>query len=506
MPAFVAACWALAVRHLATDWSFYEQYHYGWLVPLLALYLAKMRAEHLPRPGSAPRAGTAAAAIVALAVAAALSLPLREANTEWRTLGWWFSGLAVAATALGLWQLGGREWPRHFAFPLLFFFTAVPIFRQVEEPVMSWLMQRNATVSVEVLRWFGVAAEARGNLIALSGGTLGVDQACSGIRSLQGTLMLTLFLGEFLALKWPRRVVLLGAGFGFALLTNVVRTVALGFVAARDGLRAVDSWHDPAGYAVLAVCSVLVAATAWLLARGRSAGAAGELALDFPKMAERSRRLAAPALVGLAVLAAAAVATEVWFRMHERSAVTPLVAWRFQLPKQQPGFEESPIPTRTRADLRCDIGYAGRWHDEAARRWQAFYFQWWPGKNAVQTVAVHDPRRCLAAVGMKGGDELPRVEFARGEIRLAFDAFEFLDGTQPVFVFNCLAEDVRRGEAHRSVREDNTIASRFSAALAGKRHLGQRRLEVAVWGAADAADARAAFLELLDRQLAAEAK
>ena len=87
------------------------------------------------------------------------------------------------------------------------------------------------------------------------------------------------------------------------------------------------------------------------------------------------------------------------------------------------------------------------------------------------------------------------------EISLPIDAYHFRDGPQDVFVFNCLVEDVRRGEAQTKVREDNTISSRFVAALAGKRHRGQRRIEVAVWGAPDAASAEGSFRKLLETQV-----
>ena len=120
---------------------------------------------------------------------------------------------------------------------------------------MRWLMQHNAKLAVEVLHWFGVAGYAKGNLITVPAGTLGVDEACSGIRSLQGTLMLTLFLGEILALSWPRRFALLGSGVFWALITNVGRTVTLGLIANHGGLQTMEHWHDSAGYTVLAMCS-----------------------------------------------------------------------------------------------------------------------------------------------------------------------------------------------------------------------------------------------------------
>ena len=503
LPAFVLACWVLAIRHLTTDWTLNEQYHYGWLVPLLALYLVKVRFEQCPVPDLSPPGGRARLILTAIALVSILSMPLREANMQWRSMGWWLTALAVGSTLVGFWQAGGKAWVRHFAFPVLFVYTAVPILRQIEEPSMQWLMQHNAMLSVEVLRWLGVDAHAKGNLIGVPSGTLGVDEACSGIRSLQGTLMLTLFLGEILALSWPRRVALLVAGAGWALVTNVGRTATLGWVADRRGLPAMEGWHDPAGYTVLAICSALVGATAWVLHRSsapRRVVVEAAPALDRGAIAQRFRAAAATSSVCLAMLAAGSVLNELWFRIHERSDI-PLTPWRFRMPFDRPAFQSSEIAPRIREDLRFDEGSSGSWQDKTGLRWQALYFRWLPGRNAAQTVGVHDPRSCLSAAGMKEVEALPRLEITRGNVSLPVDAYHFRDGARDVFVFNCLVEDVRRGEAQSHVREDNSVSSRFVAAMAGKRHRGQRRIEVAVWGAASAAAAADMFRELMAAQI-----
>ena len=310
--------------------------------------------------------------------------------------------------------------------------------------------------------------------------------------------MLTLFLGEILSFTWTRRIALLLAGAAWALVTNVARTAVLGWIADRQGMVAMEASHDTAGYTVLVICSLLVGATAWLL--HRSVAAAPSTRVDSAGIAQRLRELATPAAACIAILIAGLFLTETWFRLHERSDI-PLAPWRFRLPIDRPGFERTTIAPTIRADLRFDEGYGGKWRDESGLRWQALYFRWLPGRNSAQTVGVHDPRACLAAVGMKEVTTLSALDLSRGGIPLPVDAYHFLDGPHDVFVFNCLAEDVRRGESQTRVREDNSISSRFVAALAGKRHRGQRRLEVAVWGTSDANVANAALRKLMDSQI-----
>lgn len=505
LPAFVAACWALAIRHLDADWTHVEQYHFGWLVPLLALYLFKVRFEQCPPPGAAPRGITTWAGLLVLAFLSMLAMPLQVSNPDWRFMGWCLSGLAAAATLLGFWQAGGSKWAAHFAFPILFFFIAVPIPARIEDPAMQWLMQHNAQLAIEMLHWLGVSGQARGNLIMLPACTLGVDEACSGIRSLQGTLMLTLFVGEIFAFRWPRRLLLLAAGFGWALLTNVLRTVALALIAARSGLPAVDRWHDTAGLSVLAICAAGVAGTAWVMQRFTRRPPPGPAlpAIDFAVVARRLARAAWPGGVVLAMLAAGLVLTEVWFRTRER-AMTLAPEWTFRMPEDRPSFRKLEIPRATRAILQYSDASSGKWEDEAGHRWHALFFLWRPPTDIDQTDFGHDPRSCLAAVGMKLVAVLPRVVIARDGLRLPFDAYHFLDGTQDLFVFNCVVDDLLRPNGESRTRADNSAPARLAATLAGNRPVksaGQRRLEIAIWGAADGAAATEMFRSMAGAQL-----
>ena len=78
------------------------------------------------------------------------------------------------------------------------------------------------------------------------------------------------------------------------------------------------------------------------------------------------------------------------------------------------------------------------------------------------------------AAGMQEVAVLPELVVERNDLRLTFDAFHFRDGTQDLFVFNCLADDVRRADGESRIRGDNTLRSRLAATLAGKRRLRLR--------------------------------
>src|ERR1043166_4425765 len=129
-------------------------------------------------------------------------------------------------------------------------------------PFNSDLMRLVANLTVEILGWFNLPAFQHGNLIEVNTGVVGIDEACSGIRSFQSTLMGALFLGALYLLLWPRRLLLLARGIWVALCLNVVRTLTLPWHASTSGIAAINKWHDPAGLTIFFISFACL----WLLA------------------------------------------------------------------------------------------------------------------------------------------------------------------------------------------------------------------------------------------------
>ena len=59
-------------------------------------------------------------------------------------------------------------------------------------------MQVVAWVTVGLLNLSHIAALQHGNLIEVKSGILGIDEACSGVRSLQASVMVAFFLANFI--------------------------------------------------------------------------------------------------------------------------------------------------------------------------------------------------------------------------------------------------------------------------------------------------------------------
>src|SRR6202008_199127 len=102
--------------------------------------------------------------------------------------------------------------------------------------IIQGLMRIVAHVAAETTMLFGTPAQVEGNLIRVSNGLVGVNEACSGIRSLQTPLMIGLLFGELKRLSVSRRFTLVAGAVAIALLANLLRAVFLVQVAATKSI------------------------------------------------------------------------------------------------------------------------------------------------------------------------------------------------------------------------------------------------------------------------------
>lgn len=465
----LALLWAFGVRQWRVEWEFNPLYSYGWAVPFLVAWLSWRECEHLP-PASPGRG----AGWIVLAAALAL-LPLRvvlEANPDWRMLPFALALLIVVLTLGCVHRLGGWAWTRAFLPIVGLILFAMPWPQAWEYAVVQHLTNALTSVTVEFLNLLGIAAVQRGNVIEVAAGLVGVSDACSGIRSLQATLMLAAFLGQLFRLGLLQRLLLFPIGFAVAAVTNVVRTLFLSFLAARRG--SVDAWHDPAGFMILAVCFVILW---WIGSRWRRE--------DDPAPSAAVAVVPPPLLWGAALcvwVAGVEALNAAWYRAHERSqAAVPGQLWRFEYPTTAIAFAEVPIPEDARIILRANEQRAARWEDANGVELTAVTLRWEPSRVAAQLAHQHQPEVCYAANGhaFAGAFGLTRIEAPRLPAALAFSRFLFRAGARQLYVFRCLTEDGARAEAPIRGAEYG-LRARLQAALEGRRNLGQRSLELTV--------------------------
>ena len=496
----LAAVWWLSIRMLWTEWEIDPQYSYGFLVPILCVALFLQRWRDRPSVGeSGNPVILSLTALPALGFLLAVQ-PFFEANPEWRVPGILGALSSVLLTLLLLYSIGGGIWMRHFLFPVCFFFIAIPWPRNAEEAIMGFFMEKNAIAALEVLHWIGYEAVRRGHLITLPTGTLGVEEACSGVRSLQSGIMASLFLGEIFRFSGFFRIVLVAISVLVALFGNFLRATILSIIASNEGVAAIEKWHDIAGYAIL----VSTLGTLWLITHfyNKFRHKQNRTSPDLPDSLAPtpiSKPLFAVCVTVILLTVASLVGTEFWYRNHE-AGTNAESTWT--LKSSSPGTKPVPISDRTRRILFFPEGFSERFADSGGRAWQLFYLRWPAGRTAIQALNIHDPRTCLASIGMVLEKQLPSITIQIGQESFRFRVFLFRDTGRPVLVFHSIIAGGTTKQ-HSSLDdetlggEEYTLKGRWKTVTQGIRNRGQTLLEAAVWNTTDvatAANTLAAFL------------
>src|SRR4029079_14303918 len=142
---------------------------------------------------------------------------------------YWLCGFAIAMTALAAVCLYAGARTARFLMPgLLFFLFAAPLPYRVEI-MLGFPLQRAATVArTYVLQTLGQPAIAEGNTILIRDFTLGIVEACSGLRML--VTFFTFSTAVCLATKRPftDKLVIMLSAVPIALATNILRIVVTG--------------------------------------------------------------------------------------------------------------------------------------------------------------------------------------------------------------------------------------------------------------------------------------
>ncbi len=264
LPSWVALAWT--VSRASWFWDHRADLQFGWVLLLLSGFVTWEAWEQRPGLRVEWSLGSACLGIGGLALLAVVQVYQAAFGLNAALMCALAFGCQMCVTSNVLYVFG-KSGLKCFSFGFAFLLIAMPLPSAVQGPLISTLQGFISTLNVEVLNLIGVPARRVGSLIQLPGGTLGVDEACSGIRSLQATVMATLFMGRLGLKSLGFRGLLLVAGLGFAIFGNIVRSLFLSYTASSKGIAAVEHAHDTAGWSILAFTVVGVAAASWALAK-----------------------------------------------------------------------------------------------------------------------------------------------------------------------------------------------------------------------------------------------
>ena len=242
---------------LQFQWRQLAEYNFGWLVLLLVIYLSWERRSALSSRDDTPASFWIGAAFALLGTPFVLLAELyKQAIANSPAASFCLSLGCLCFVLSNVLYLHGWRTTRHFLFPLLFFLLAVPLPGIIWTPIVLGLKTAITSIDVEALNLIGIPAMQQANVIRLPACAVGVDEACSGIRSLQSSFMAALFIGNLKFRRASAQSIFFIMGIGLALTGNFLRSLFLAMIAHHKGLEALKQFHDSAGWSIFAFTAV----------------------------------------------------------------------------------------------------------------------------------------------------------------------------------------------------------------------------------------------------------
>ncbi len=278
-------------------WGNREDYSFGYLVPLFAGYVVYDRwpqiRAYLFRGGPAGEEGARSAwpdglntlfqmvavlifagSLILFAIGALLRAATGPQNPASLAIATSFAGLCLSTVFIfAKERADGQPMPLKarlaltclFLFPALIWLLSAPMVSVLETQIRVFLLNKVTVVVFGILDFLGFELEREGNVLVLPDGQVGVEEACSGIRSLTACLFAGSFLAAVFLDRFWKKVLLVAAAMCLAVLTNLMRSMFLTLWAYHNGSQAIDehwvlpligdigSVHDVTGMLILVV-------------------------------------------------------------------------------------------------------------------------------------------------------------------------------------------------------------------------------------------------------------
>ncbi|MCB1018402.1 MAG: exosortase [Acidobacteria bacterium] len=240
----MAALYWDVVSDMANVWWTDPAYSHGLLIPPLALYVAYIQKEYILATPARP-----SAAGLWLTALGCMVLVIGKLGAEFFLTR---ESLVVILAGIVLTYWGwDRLW--RVAFPLVLLATMVPLPTILYNKMAAPLQLFSSWVASETLDAMGVPVFRDGNVMHLPEISLGVAEACSGLRSLSSLTVLALVVGFFvLSTAWGKAL-LFFLSFPAAIAINVVRVTATALMAREDPRLAEGFFHSFSGWIVFLV-------------------------------------------------------------------------------------------------------------------------------------------------------------------------------------------------------------------------------------------------------------
>lgn len=248
------------LAHMTNRWVELEEFSHGFILPVVALYMAWLRFE--PKDIQ-PDNNTYWPGGVLVLLGLLLGI-LGEMSAIYEVIQY---GFVLALFGLTVASLGYRAFLRMLG-PLFILFFMVPfpsfIYRNLSAQLQLW----SSALGVEFIQLFDIPVFLEGNVIDLGEMKLQVVEACSGLRYLFPLMSLSYICAcLYQAPRWQRAVVFLSA-MPITLVMNSLRIGAIGVTVEYWGQEMAEGFlHDFEGWIMFMLSLAILLIEIYLLSR-----------------------------------------------------------------------------------------------------------------------------------------------------------------------------------------------------------------------------------------------
>ncbi len=385
-----------ALRWMVYIWDTSPEYGYGYMIPIITLFLIWQRKHELERIEF-----RGAWVGVFIALLGVVVLLLGMLSTIYVVAQYAFLIVLIGV----LLSFVGWSGLRPMIVPILFLVFMIPLPVFLYNSVSASLQLISSQLGVAVIRLFDVPVFLQGNVIDLGVYKLQVAEACSGLRYLFPLASLSFIMAYFYdAPFWKRAVVVLSSA-PITVLMNSLRIGVIGILVQYWGIKQAEGFlHAFEGWAVFMFCIALVVVEMWALSRigGDNRPFHQIFRIHFPGPSEKGvdrkpRSIPLPLIVsGLVVLVAATAAPI----LNNRREIIPVRTSLTEFPMVIDGWKGTPNRLE-QVYLRIlkltdyvIADYARPGHPPIN-----FYIAYYDSQRSGD--AAHSPRSCIPGGGWK---------------------------------------------------------------------------------------------------------
>ena len=216
-------CYLNVFIALVGQWLSVDIYSYGFLIPLISLYLVWIRRDKLARLRPSPNF----AGGIPLLFAGLLLLLLGYAGAVELV-----QELSLIPTLAGVvLLLLGTKFFQTLCFPIAYLLFMIPVWEIITDRLHLPFQIFSATIAVKLLQFIGIPVYQQGKYIELPNITLEVARGCSGVNYLIAVIAIGIPLAYLFLKDWKRRATLVSFAVAVSILSNSLRVFLVGILA-----------------------------------------------------------------------------------------------------------------------------------------------------------------------------------------------------------------------------------------------------------------------------------